>query len=334
MVDKATDTLVDFLLMHRHDVFSRFKSLKGAVTHGKSAADPDYVYIPGSRPPEERVLLVAHADTVASWQPVIQELVYFTESAVLQLHPDATPDALGADDRAGCAMLWRFRNSGHSLLITNDEETGCVGAYVASRTMREELGQHAFAVEVDRRGSKQMVFYDVSTRRFRRYMRQRLPGFYQQAGSFTDISVLCGVAQICGVNLSAGYHNEHSKVESLNVRSWLRTYRALKRLLYSRKVQRFTLPPGRGGEPWWMRDTYSPQSWGEYTGEVLSPNEVQEVFGEELYLFEAELYCEEHLPLDAAPSRVNRISGPSYYCKVCSYIQSMRAEGVDSNVWD
>ena len=35
---------------------------------------------------------------------------------------------LGADDRAGCAMLWLLKDLGHSLLVTNGEEDGQKGA--------------------------------------------------------------------------------------------------------------------------------------------------------------------------------------------------------------
>ena len=40
---------------------------------------------------------------------------------------------IGADDRAGCAMLWLLRDSGHSLLILDGEEHGQVGAAFFAR---------------------------------------------------------------------------------------------------------------------------------------------------------------------------------------------------------
>ena len=38
-------------------------------------------------------------------------------------------EGIGADDRAGCAILWLLKDSGHSLLVTNGEEIGCNRLY-------------------------------------------------------------------------------------------------------------------------------------------------------------------------------------------------------------
>jgi hypothetical protein len=35
---------------------------------------------------------------------------------------------IGADDRAGCAILWLLKDLGHSLLITDGEEKGGIGS--------------------------------------------------------------------------------------------------------------------------------------------------------------------------------------------------------------
>jgi hypothetical protein len=54
---------------------------------------------------------------------------------------------LGADDRVGIAMIWMMRKSGHSILITEGEERGGIGAKAASREMAETLSKHQFAIE-------------------------------------------------------------------------------------------------------------------------------------------------------------------------------------------
>lgn len=46
---------------------------------------------------------------------------------------------LGADDRAGCAIIWLLRNLGHGILITDDEEQGSLSVEEMARTNPELL---------------------------------------------------------------------------------------------------------------------------------------------------------------------------------------------------
>jgi hypothetical protein len=148
---------------------------------------------------------------------------------------------MGADDRVGIAMLWLLRNSGHSILITDGEEKGCVGARAAANTIPEELAKHQFAVEIDRQHDSEMVFYDVSTKEFEAYMK-KVSGFRIDFGSSTDIIPVCNAAGICGVNLAAGYWGQHTSSEMFCYDAWLRTYKVVRKLCYEMTPERFTLP--------------------------------------------------------------------------------------------
>jgi hypothetical protein len=150
---------------------------------------------------------------------------------------------LGADDRAGIAVLWLMRRSGHSLLITDHEETGGRGARMAAMDLADELADHQFAVQIDRRYDQEMVFYDCATDAFEQHMVKATRGYHIGIGSFTDISIICPAAGICGVNLSAGYWNEHTEAEMLSYDAWLRTYNIVYRMCWQESHPRFELPP-------------------------------------------------------------------------------------------
>ncbi|MBR4664053.1 MAG: hypothetical protein IKO93_09280, partial [Lentisphaeria bacterium] len=96
--------LRDFLaLPHRADaVFERFAALPGAV-RDTCAPGEGFVYLPGSR--ENAVLLVAHADTVG--RETLEVDLEEDEKTIRNRY-----GILGADDRAGCAMLWLLRDMG------------------------------------------------------------------------------------------------------------------------------------------------------------------------------------------------------------------------------
>ncbi len=156
-----------------------------------------------------------------------------------------SPAGLGADDRAGLAVLWALRKSGHSILVTDLEECGTIGAHEAAKEIGEQLKKHLFAVEVDRTGDQEMVFYDVGTREFEDWLMEKAgKGWRTGIGSNTDIKAICKVIGICGVNLAAGYWYAHSEKEMLFYDAWLRTYNFVARLtkLPADQLRRFELP--------------------------------------------------------------------------------------------
>ena len=63
---------------------------------------------------------------------------------------------------------------------------------------------------------------------------------YKDAGIFssTDITVLC--EKICGVNLSLGYYDEHTKLESFKFNEWLNTLNIARKML-APKQKKFPL---------------------------------------------------------------------------------------------
>ena len=236
-------TMLSYPLTDSFPVLELFSGLPRAITY-LDGEKRNFIYIPGNR--EDRAVLVAHADTV--WDE------YYLKAGCLgDMYKNLDVDndhrpvfkngiikqggwllwGLGADDRAGCAMLYLLRNSGHSLLITDGEEHGQIGAgYLMSQytDIGDELNSHQYMLQLDRRGSKDYKTYQLGvTEEFRSYI-EKETGF-EDAGrnARTDIVSLC--RRKCGVNLSIGYYREHTKDEYLVYDEWLNTLTIITEML-------------------------------------------------------------------------------------------------------
>ena len=141
-----------------------------------------------------------------------------------------SPEGLGADDRAGVAMIIYLLHQTDfrpTILFTTNEETDMKGAYMAAATL---LGVRPnFIIELDRKGRGECVFYQCENKKFEQFINNF--GFTTELGSYTDISVLCPTWNCAGVNLSVGYRDEHSYCEYLVLDDWLYTFYALVNIL-------------------------------------------------------------------------------------------------------
>lgn len=228
-----------FLAASPDTLLRRFAALRGAVS------DALWTYVPGSREPASRVLLCAHADTVARHAPRRSQIRFRSGSVY------APGRILGADDRAGVALLWALRSSGHSLLLTDLEELGGLGAEAATRSLGATLGAHAFAVQFDRRGSREGVFYPgTHSDAWEQYLAATLPGWRLGWGSYTDIATICPSVGLCGVNLAVGFTAEHTSRERLSLRAWEQTYAMASEWLSAPTLPKHTPDPLRPRSQW------------------------------------------------------------------------------------
>ena len=159
----------------------------------------DYILAEGSIP----IALCAHMDTVA--QIPLRNIFYDAEETVMW-----SPELLGADDRAGIfAILWIVVNGYKpTVIFTNDEEIGGLGAKALVRDYpKSPFGKIKFIIEIDRRGSKDAVYYFCDNRDFESMISSF--GFKTAYGTFSDISVIAPQWGCAAVNVSAGYYNEH-----------------------------------------------------------------------------------------------------------------------------
>ena len=176
----------------------------------------------GSR--ADAVVIVAHADTV--WN-VKSDFVDINAPTQLRVNKNVvtrgrgSKTGIGADDRAGIALAFEILDLEHTILITNDEELGMIGARKLrgqASAVFDRLQQHRFFLQLDRQGHLDFKCYDVGTDLFRAYVARETGLTEPNRSSFTDIVTLC--RDIPGVNISVGYSYEHTPHEMLDVAHW------------------------------------------------------------------------------------------------------------------
>ena len=212
------------------DIFARFKSLPGAIFDQGTNPLERYVCIPGSR--ENKIVLIAHADTI--WDDAygwpMQTTVIFEDGIFKSGNPEC---GIGADDRAGCAMLWALRNSGHTILLVSGEERGKWGAKYLRKSNPElfrMLNNHQFMIELDWRGTGTCLFNQVpNSNRFRKYIADVLGFQDAKTSGGCDLEIMCH--KICGVNIGVGYDYWHSVAECLSLADWESTLACVNRFL-------------------------------------------------------------------------------------------------------
>lgn len=125
----------------------------------------------------------------------------------------SSPQGIGGDDRCGIYMISKIIEKHHcSVLFTEDEEIGGVGADKFVHHSCLNGLEFNYAIELDRRGKNDAVFYECDNPEFEDFITE--DGDWKiDFGSYSDI---CDVAPALGcaaVNLSCGYYNAHTKNE-------------------------------------------------------------------------------------------------------------------------
>lgn len=255
---RKKNSLVDWMMMKENDVFERYMSLPNARRVGEG--NKQYVYIPGTR--DDRALLVAHADTV--WGDKTDIEVLYSDGMYYSKYKNV---GIGADDRAGVGLVYLLRNLGHSILIPNGEEKGCVGSEFIreDKELIKEINDHQFVIECDRRHNSDLVFYRVGSPKFKEWCEENFKGYEKAWGSRTDICVLCRT--VAGVNISIGYYKEHTGEEHLVEKEWHRTHSRLREVLSKTNLPKFIQEP----ETWERPSVPMPQYAQSPIGSCIVP---------------------------------------------------------------
>ena len=216
-------------------ILDRFAELPGAIRKKGKEPLEEFVYIRGTR--EDRATLIAHADTYFAFSGE-HKMIY--EDGIIK--SDEPNDGIGADDRAGCAMLWLLKDLGHNLLIIDGEESGGIGASYLKKHHQEilqEVQNSSFMLEFDRKTALAYAKYDLPvTKKFIEYL-EKETGYKDDGGGFTDICVI-GHEGCCSANVSVSYYNHHTSKEYINVKEWLNNYEIYKKML-SKPLTRYEL---------------------------------------------------------------------------------------------
>ena len=221
----------------------------------------DYLFAEGNIP----VLLVAHCDIVHKKTPEI--IVEDKEQGILW-----SPTGIGGDDRCGVyAILKICETYNPSVLFTTNEETGGLGAKKFAQDY-EGIGVN-FIIEIDRRGDKQVVYYQCGNEEFMKFIEGF--GFTRQTGSYSDVSTLSTKFDVAGCNLSAGYYNEHRETEYICMSHLWHTIRRVKKILslgkdlkeYDCQEKKTTYNYGSYGKRWADYYDYDYDGYGWYDRE-------------------------------------------------------------------
>ena len=237
------ETFLKLPLGGTDEIFALFASLPGAIFCEGKDSTRRFVYVPGTR--KDRILLTAHADTFwdarygveqpAEWvEPKFAFGIYFAAT---------TEYGVAADDRVGCALLWGLRSCGHSILVTDGEEHGNMGArYLRNhhkRLFREINRTHRMILALDGPGSNCYLLKGVdSGKEFPRYLEDKLKLEKGTMRGEGDLAILC--KRVCGANLGIGYVNPHRNTEMFMVGGWNNLYRNLYAFL-GEEHPRFTI---------------------------------------------------------------------------------------------
>lgn len=161
---------------------------------------------------------------------------------------------LGADDGAGLAVMLNLMANGvlGGYCFTTGEEVGGVGAEAVLTHAEPFLKQYDFAVEIDRRGTKDMVYEqsvgECASKSFAQWLVDELGMGHELSnrGSYTDVATFAEVIPE-NVNIASGYINAHSADEQVLLPYLDQLADALRKIDWSkakaeRKAGDFNLP--------------------------------------------------------------------------------------------
>lgn len=270
-----------WMTLTQKEVLDKFQGLDGSYGDGED--DHRFVYIPGIR--KDRTVLVAHVDTVfPNVKPILKEkdgIIYSgnRDGEIKYKNPfnvELTRKGMGigADDRAGAAILWAMRKSGHSLLLVSGEEKGCIGSrwLIENKCWENELNNHSFMLEFDRRGYAEIACYDIVSEDFAKYLKEET-NYKLVEGAGTDVRRLCKT--VCGANISLGYYSEHTTNERLVVNQWMNTLSMTDKWL-SKPLTRFPLEP-KNIYRFWQQNITTHQNVHNYAKWEPKPKEETKV---------------------------------------------------------
>lgn len=232
MVEELLRPLFNQYLRKTHEFLTNTKFEKNPQKH--------WVWIRTKENWTEHETLVAHIDTVSDYDtaPSANDLLILTpgNTLVLDEKADAKIKCLGADDRAGVAMIWQLVKSivskqekvDFNLFFPSGEEVGTQGTREFLRIYKETF-KTPYMLEFDRRGND-IVGYDNGNISFMDDLEQAFDKA-TATGTFSDIAVFQRELKILSANISVGYKHEHTRSEELNLDTWYATFEKLKELI-------------------------------------------------------------------------------------------------------
>lgn len=197
------------------------------IERGYSPLDQDgFLFAEGELP----VMLTAHMDTV-----------HHDNCTIICTSPDGkywmSPQGIGGDDRCGIYAIMKIIETHRcSVLFTEDEETGCIGAKKYTDFVKKNPDANCvpknlnYIVEIDRKNADDAVFYSCDNPEFEKFVTEDT-GFKTAHGSCSDISYVAPALGVAAVNFSSGYYNPHQISEYINLAELNENIRRIKAII-------------------------------------------------------------------------------------------------------
>lgn len=244
------EILLDFLkqpLNSADEIFNKFANLTTAEIYKGNKPGERFLFIRGQR--LDAATLVAHADTVFT---VSGNHEIIDDGDII--HSGNANYGIGADDRAGCAMLWLLKDLGHHILLCDYEESTHSDAYGCCTGSRYLMREHrdiaqiinlsSFVLEFDRRlaynaRKEHYTSYNLPvSQEFRDFIESNTGFTDDDKSGYTDILELC--QDVCGANICVGYSKAHTANEKMSISAFQYTFEKFSALL-SKELKRFLL---------------------------------------------------------------------------------------------
>ena len=166
--------------------------------------------------------VVAHMDIS---QPIIDSVSIIQTSKLITGLDNSTglQCGIGADDKLGVYFGLHCLKTMDNVkcLFTVSEESGGIGAYAADLTFMEDVN---FLIQLDRNSWNNDISSEtngevVVSEEFILASQSVLDRYNYDytCCMFTDIGIIGPAADLCAVNISAGYFDEHSSIERISI---------------------------------------------------------------------------------------------------------------------
>lgn len=261
------------ILQHNHNIY---------ITKGKASLFP---------------CVVAHLDTV---HPIYDDFNILEKDGVFYAYSRKKQVGTGGDDKCGIYVALRALSEFDNIKVAffHDEELGCVGSSDAHMKWFDDV---TMAMQADRRGSSDIIFEAAgNTLASDEFIAMIKPlykkyGFHPAFGSITDVQALKdnGLRVSC-FNISAGYHEPHSSLETVVEAELMNTYNFMKLVLqkYGNKLHTHYEAPAKKRYGGYNDGAYvgrydNEAFWADYDRRYL-PKVVEETTYEDPYGFIAD----------------------------------------------
>ncbi len=171
-----------------------------------------------SVPKQKAPFLVAHLDT--KYNVIPHEVVLVNQKKYEAYDINDNRCILGADDRNGVWTMLELYEQYHNkigFIFTWNEEIGCVGAKNLATQFQPLLKEKVmYYIQIDRKGTNDLAYYTTYDVLMSEKFSSRLEEFESYRvvqGTSTDIKHLSEYTNISSINISAGYHYEHTNSE-------------------------------------------------------------------------------------------------------------------------